>query len=64
MDDEDLNQYPIDNPEFALGDDQEHPDRYSIIVRLPAADRFFSSRMQRIGQEYQMGEQFGVEGGL
>lgn len=59
--DEDLTKYPPSNPEFALGDNQPHPDRYSTIVRIPAADRFFSSRLQRVGQ--QVREQFGVEGG-
>lgn len=62
LDDEDLSQYPIDNPDYALGDDLEHPDRYSVIVRLPAADRLFSSRLQRVGDEFS--EQFGIEGGL
>ena len=61
-DDEDLDTYPIDQPEYALGDDLPHPDRYSIIVRIPAADRFFSSRLQRVGREYDVREQFGVEG--
>ena len=60
QEDEDLTTYPIE--EYPLGDDQPHSDRYSIIVRIPAADRFFSSRLQRVGQEF--GEQLGVEGGL
>lgn len=60
IDDEDLSSYPIE--EYPLGDDQPHRERYSIMVRLPAADRFFSSRLQRVGQAF--GEQMGVEGGL
>ncbi|MGD8453047.1 MAG: prepilin-type N-terminal cleavage/methylation domain-containing protein [Phycisphaerae bacterium] len=56
--DQDLTTYPI--ADYPLGDDQVHPDRYSIIVRIPAADRFFSSRLQRVGKEF--GEQLGVEG--
>lgn len=62
LDDEDLTTYPLDNPDYALNDGQTHPDRYSIIVRIPAADRFFSSRLQRKGQEFS--DMFGVEGGL
>ncbi|MFH1747569.1 MAG: prepilin-type N-terminal cleavage/methylation domain-containing protein [Planctomycetota bacterium] len=60
LDDEDLTMYPVE--EYPLGDDLPHPDRYSIIVRLPAADRFFSSRIERVGQEFT--EQMGVEGGF
>ncbi len=60
LDNRDLEEYPIEEPEYQLGDGQYHPDRYSIIVRIPAADRFYSSRMQRMGEE--MTEQFGVEG--
>ena len=60
LDDEDLSLYPIE--EYPHGDDLPHPEQYSIIVRLPADDRFFSSRLQRVGQEF--GEQMGVEGGL
>lgn len=36
------------------------PDRYSTIVRMPAADRLFGSRVQRLGQ--QLSEQMGVGG--
>lgn len=54
----DLDDYPL--YEYPYGDDREHPDRYSIIVRIPAADRFFSSRVQRVGR--QLTEQLGVEG--
>jgi hypothetical protein len=56
--DTDLDDYPID--QYPLGDDQPHPDRYSVIVRLPAADKFFSSRVQRLGK--QLSDQLGVEG--
>lgn len=56
--DVDLDSFPLE--EHPLGDETIHPDRYSTIVRLPAADRFFGSRVQRVGQEF--AEQFGVEG--
>lgn len=58
LDDEDLDEYPLD--EFPLGDDLPHPDRYSTIVKIPAADKFFSSRIQRVGQQFS--QQLGVEG--
>ena len=58
LEDSDLKDYPLD--EYPFGDEQWHPDRYSVIVRLPAADKFFSSRFQRLGK--QMTDQFGVEG--
>ena len=60
LEDEVLNVFSIE--EYPLGDDLVHPDRYSMIVRIPAADCLFSSRLQRVGQEFS--EQFGVEGGL
>lgn len=56
IEDTDLKQYPL--TEFPTGDDQQHDDRYSIIVRLPAADRMFGSRVQRVGK--QLTEQLGV----
>jgi len=58
LEDQDLQEYPLD--EYPLGDDQYHPDRYSTIIKLPAADKFFSSRVQRLGK--QLSEQLGVEG--
>lgn len=58
LDDVDLKTYPI--AEFPYGDNREHPDRYSLIVRIPAADRFFSSRVSRLGK--QIGESLGIEG--
>ena len=54
--DQDLDEYPIQ--EYPLGDDRYHADRYTTLVRIPAADKFFASRLQRVGQ--QMTEQFGV----
>jgi hypothetical protein len=54
----DLDDYPLE--EYPYGDDQEHPDRYSVIVRIPAADKFFGSRVQKVGQE--ITETLGVEG--
>jgi type II secretory pathway pseudopilin PulG len=61
LDDEDLDMYPLD--QYPLGDDLPHRDRYSIIVRIQAASRFFSSRLQRVGREMEFGEQLGIEGG-
>ncbi len=58
LENSDLDEYPIE--EYPYGDDLPHPDRYSVIVRMPAADKFFSSRIQRVGR--QMAEQYGVEG--
>lgn len=49
LEDADLEAYPPD--QFPYGDDQPHPDRYSVIVRLPAADRFLMSRIQRSMQQ-------------
>jgi type II secretory pathway pseudopilin PulG len=56
--DRDLSEYPIS--EYPLGDERPRSDRYSLIVRLPAADRFFGSRVQRIGKKFS--EQLGVGG--
>ncbi len=58
--DQDLSDYPIDQPEYALGDDQPHPSRYSTIIRIPAADKLFFTRAERAQQ--QLGEQLGLEG--
>jgi hypothetical protein len=59
LEDQDLDHYPI--AEYPYGDDRYHRDRYSIIVRIPAADRFFSSRINnQIGKA--LSEQFEVEG--
>ena len=60
LEDEDLVEYPIDNPDFALGDDLPHSDRYSILIKIVAADKLFSSRIQRVGQ--QMAEGLGIGG--
>ncbi len=51
LEDRDLDEFPISDPEYALGDGQIHADRYSVVVRIPAADRFFRNRMQRVSQE-------------
>ncbi|MBW7904490.1 MAG: prepilin-type N-terminal cleavage/methylation domain-containing protein [Phycisphaerae bacterium] len=56
--DVDLQEFPIED--YPLGPGLEFADRHSIIVRLPAADKFFGSRVQRVGQ--QMSEQLGVGG--
>lgn len=59
LNDGDLDEFSIE--EYPLGVPIEHADRASIIVRIPAADRFFGSRFQRVGQ--QLADQFDVEGG-
>lgn len=58
LEDRDLDQYPLE--QYPFGDEDFRPQRYTVIIRLPAADRFFSSRMQRLGQE--MSDQLGLEG--
>ena len=62
LDDRDIEDYPL--TEYPFGDDKYHADRYSTIVRIPAADKFFSSRVnQQLNQ--QMSEQLlGDEGGF
>jgi|GEM_PF-1098184 len=45
LEDRDLDEYPL--IDYPYGDDQPHLDRYSVIVRIPAADKFFSSRMNK-----------------
>jgi hypothetical protein len=59
LDNKDLDTYPIE--QYPLGDDLPHPDRYSVMVRIPAADQLFSSRLQKVGRD--INEQFGTEGG-
>lgn len=44
--DRDLESYPI--AQYPFGDDRPHPDRYSTIVRLPAASRLFESRFEKL----------------
>ena len=45
LNDRDLDDYPL--LDYPYGDDKQHPDRYSVIVRMPAADKLFSSRVNR-----------------
>ena len=45
MQDRDLDDYPL--IDYPYGDDKPHPDRYSIIVRIPAADKLYSSRVNK-----------------
>ncbi len=58
LEDRDLDEWRIE--EFPFGDDFEHDDRYSIVVKVPAADQFFGARFERVGK--QLAEQMGVEG--
>ena len=58
LEDQDLDEYPIQ--EYPFGPELPNRDRYSTIVRIPAADKFFGSRVERVGK--QLAEQMGVEG--
>jgi hypothetical protein len=58
LNDDDLQIYPL--ADYPLGNPSEHRDRYSTIVKIPAADKFFSSRVQRLGS--QLTDQLGVGG--
>lgn len=49
LDDQDLSTYPIER--YPLGPDVPNPDRYSMIVRFPAADPMFTSRVQRLAND-------------
>ena len=61
LEDRDLDDYPL--IDYPYGDDKEHADRYSIIVRIPAADKFFSSRVNKqLGRG--LAEQLGFEEGF
>lgn len=55
LDNADLDEHSLDDPE------PFDPARYSTIIRIPAADRFFGSRFQKVGK--QLPSQLGVEGG-
>jgi type II secretory pathway pseudopilin PulG len=47
--DQDLESYPLD--QFPFGPDVPNDNHYATIVRLPAADQMYSSRMQRLGNQ-------------
>ena len=49
--DQDLESYPLD--QFPLAPDVPQENRYSTIVRLPAADQMLTSRMQNLGSKMQ-----------
>jgi type II secretory pathway pseudopilin PulG len=49
LEDKDIEQYPLD--QYPLGPDVPQPNRYTRIVRIPAADQMFSSRLYRLGGE-------------
>ena len=52
--DQDIQTYPLD--QLPLGPDVPNINHYSAMVRLPAADAMFTSRIKNMSQ--QMGEQF------
>jgi prepilin-type N-terminal cleavage/methylation domain-containing protein len=55
----DLDDFPVE--EYPLGPEEPHnPDRFSVLIRMPTADRFFNSRLQTLGDS--LAEQFDVEG--
>lgn len=58
LDDVDLQSYSVSD--YPFGDPKPRDDRYSVIVKIPAADRFFSSRISRVGK--QASDQLGVTG--
>lgn len=59
LDDTDL-ETQTENPFDEEENFTEHPDRYTAIIRVPAADRFYGARIERVGK--QLAEQLGVEG--
>jgi len=65
LDDQDLQQYPIAQTEYRLGPNVPNRNRYSIIVRLPAADELFAARVNRVADQteevYESGS--GTQGG-
>lgn len=58
LNDRDLQDCPLTDPECVFGGIEPHPDRYMTVVRIPAADQFFGARVQRVGQ--QVSEQLGL----
>jgi hypothetical protein len=62
LDDFPLDQYPLGYPleELIVDEGQLLPIRYSTIVEIPAADKLFGSRIQRLGS--QLTDQLGVGG--
>ena len=60
LDDEDLTDYPID--QYPLGPDHADPDRYSTMVRIPAADDTYSAHMYRLSTEAEEVYEFGGPG--
>ncbi|MCK4343274.1 MAG: hypothetical protein KAY37_16290 [Phycisphaerae bacterium] len=57
LEDQDLHEYPID--EYPLGPEESNPDRFTTIVRLPAADEMFSARLNRLSDEVEEIYEFG-----
>jgi type II secretory pathway pseudopilin PulG len=49
LEDQDLHTYPLDR--YPLGPDVPNYDHYATIVRLPAADQTFASRLHRVSDE-------------
>ncbi len=49
LEDQDLHTYPLDR--YPLGPDVPNYDHYATVVRLPAADQTFASRLHRLNDE-------------
>ena len=47
--DQDLESYPLD--QYPFGPDVPNENHYTTVVRLPAADQMFSSRLQGLGNQ-------------
>ena len=56
LEDKDLEQYPLD--QYPLGPDVPQPNRYTRIVRIPAADQMFSARLYRLSSDTEEVYQF------
>ncbi len=59
LDDQDLQQFPIEQREYRLGPNVPNANRYSIIVRLPAADELFAARLNRVADQTEEVYEFG-----
>ncbi len=60
LEDQDLHSYPLDR--YPLGPDVPNDNHYATIVRLPAADQTFASRLHRLADETKEVYQFNAPG--
>ncbi len=61
LDDQDLEQYPLDRDHYPLGPDVPEPNRYRKIVRLRAADQMFATRLSHLSGAAEEIYRFGEE---